>query len=172
MSQTGVNPDDLRRAADQIGGIMSASVMAVFTALDGDAPPLGSFPTGMWLQGLVRDRVAAVRQQAEILKVSFADICTGLHVVADELGGTDSENGRLLLTAVENVEGNIVADTSVAPGSGSGSEAPPPPPPPDNGSGSGSDAPPPPPPPDYGVGSGGKPNYGAYPVTQVTVPMA
>lgn len=92
--QTQLTPADLRSSADRIGNIMSDEVMGVFTAMPGDAPTAGNFPTGQWLHDRATDRIKAIQQQAQVLKSAFGDICSGLHKVADSVEGTDGNNAR------------------------------------------------------------------------------
>ncbi|MFD2420683.1 hypothetical protein [Amycolatopsis pigmentata] len=110
--QTGIDPDSLRAAAKRIDGIMSDDVMTVFQGLKDQPPTAGGFPTATWLHDRVADRVTAVQQQAQILKTAFTDICTGLNNVADDLQGTDRNNGEKLRQDFDAIGSKVATDSS------------------------------------------------------------
>jgi len=111
MAETNIDPDQLRDAANRIGGIMTSDVMTSFTEL-GDVPTAGQFPTATWLQNRVRDRIDALTTQAKLLETTFGNICDSLNTVAGQLENTDVDNSTQIGQTIEDLKKNNSADTS------------------------------------------------------------
>ena len=120
MTDTNIDPDQLRQCADRISGIMTSDIMKSFDDLPDEAPTCGDFPTAKWLRDLVTDRIKGLKQQALLMRSEFNDVGDKLHVAAGQLEGTDSDNSSQLKSTFDDLEKLIGSDSSSIAGGGDG----------------------------------------------------
>ncbi|ROO63206.1 hypothetical protein EDC02_5226 [Micromonospora sp. Llam0] len=98
MSETRVEPEELRRVAKAIGSIMD-DYDAVFRNLGSMDPNAGKFDVAEWLEDLFADRRDAIVTHAKYLRMAFEEINAGLYRVADAFEGVDMSNGDAVAAA-------------------------------------------------------------------------
>ncbi|MET8281675.1 hypothetical protein [Micromonospora sp. NPDC005174] len=103
---TEIDLSALRDAARQIEDLMSDGSMTIFeTAADTSALEAGKLDAAQWLEAMVADRGAGLRQHALDLQASFEALGTRLRTIADIFEQQDQANGDSLQgKAVDEIE--------------------------------------------------------------------
>ncbi|MFV2021199.1 hypothetical protein [Micromonospora sp. LOL_023] len=98
MTETRVEPEELRKVAKAIGSIMD-DYDSVFRNLGTMDPNAGKFDVAEWLEDLFVDRRDAIVTHAKYLGLAFEEINAGLYKIADAFEGVDMSNADAVAAA-------------------------------------------------------------------------
>lgn len=98
MTETRVDPEELRKVAKAIGSIMD-DYDSVFRNLGTLDPNAGKFDVAEWLEDLFVDRRDAIVTHAKYLRLAFDEINAGLYKIADAFEDVDMSNADAVAAA-------------------------------------------------------------------------
>lgn len=96
--RTHIDPEAVRSAAGDIGGLMSD--MSPFQKCASAETKAGNFETATWLEDVVHNRQTSLLEHASHVKLVMGDINDSLNGVSDTLEQTDDTNSKQLDHAV------------------------------------------------------------------------
>lgn len=109
-AKTGFNPDEIKNVADRIGALLDD--MQAFEKLVPQWPNAGSFELAQWLERIVDDRRNGIVAHANHLKLTFEDMQTKLKTIASDFENTDGDNAKKIVSAIDELQGEITNDIS------------------------------------------------------------